>query len=224
MIREFDASDVLFLLAAARWTILLSVIAFLGGGLGGLLIALMRVAKPRLPRIASTAFIKIFQGTPLLMQLYLVYFGANLFGVGTDPWLAVSVALTLYASSFLGEIWRGCIEAVPRGQWEGARALALGYVLQLRLVILPQALRIAVPPTVGFLVQLLKGTSLASIIGFTELTRAAQMVNNATFRPFTVYALVTLIYFGLCWPLSYLSRRLEGRLKARHLPTVRAQA
>jgi polar amino acid transport system permease protein len=158
------------------------------------------------------------------MQLYLVYFGANLFGVGTDPWLAVTLALTLYASAFLGEIWRGCIQAVPRGQWEGARALALGYLLQLRLVILPQALRIAVPPTVGFLVQLLKGTSLASIIGFTELTRAAQMVNNSTFRPFTVYALVTLIYFALCWPLSYLSRRLENRLKTQHLPTVKAQA
>jgi polar amino acid transport system permease protein len=224
MIREFDQADVLFLLAAARWTILLSVIAFVGGGVGGLLVALMRIASARPPRFIAVAYIKVFQGTPLLMQLYLVYFGANLFGVSTDPWLAVTLALTLYASAFLGEVWRGCIQAVPRGQWEGARALALGYVLQLRLVILPQALRIAVPPTVGFLVQLLKGTSLASIIGFTELTRAAQMVNNSTFRPFTVYALVTLIYFALCWPLSYLSRRLENRLKAQHLPTVKAQA
>jgi polar amino acid transport system permease protein len=224
MIREFGTADVLFLLAAARWTILLSVIAFVGGGVGGLVIALMRVSSASAPRIASMAYIKVFQGTPLLMQLYLVYFGANLFGVGTDPWLAVAVALTLNASAFLGEIWRGCIQAVPKGQWEGARALALGYVLQLRLVVLPQALRIAVPPTVGFLVQLLKGTSLASIIGFTELTRAAQMVNNATFRPFTVYMLVTLIYFALCWPLSYLSRRLENRLKEQHLPTVKGQA
>jgi polar amino acid transport system permease protein len=224
MIREFSLSDVVFLLAAARWTILLTLIAFIGGGLGGLAVALLRVASAPVPRILALVFIKVFQGTPLLMQLYLVYFGANLFGVGTDPWLAVALALTFYASAFLGEVWRGCIQAVPRGQWEGARALALSHALQLHLVILPQALRIAVPPTVGFMVQLLKGTSLASIIGFTELTRAAQMVNNATFRPFTVYMFVTLIYFALCWPLSHLSGRLENRLKGRQLPTVRAGA
>ena len=98
-----------------------------------------------------------------------------------------------------------------------ARAIALGYSDQLRFVILPQALRIAVPPTVGFLVQLLKGTSLASIIGFVELTRAAQVVNNATFRPFTVYALVAVIYFTLCWPLSVWSQYLEKKLRVENI-------
>ena len=143
------------------------------------------------------AYIKVFQGTPLLMQLYLSYFGANMLGMRVEPWSAAALAFTLYASAFLGEIWRGCIQAIPRGQWEGARSLALAYRHQLRFIILPQALRIATPPTVGFLVQLLKGTSLASIIGFVELTRAAQVVNNSTFRPFTVYALVAAIYFSL---------------------------
>jgi len=224
MIHQFGPTEALFIIAAVRWTLLLSAIAFIGGGIAGLGVALARTAPPAWLRQAAAGYIQLFQGTPLLMQLFLVFFGSTMLGTGIDPLVAAAIALTLNAAAFLGEIWRGCIQAVPRGQWEGARALALGYVLQLRLVILPQALRIAVPPTVGFLVQLLKGTSLASIIGFTELTRAAQMVNNATFRPFTVYALVTLIYFGLCWPLSYLSRRLEGRLKARHLPTVRAQA
>ena len=90
------------------------------------------------------------------------------------------------------------------------------------MIILPQAFRIAIPPTVGFLVQILKGTSLASIIGFTELTRAAQMVNNATFRPFIVYALVAGLYFVLCWPLSLLSQRLERRLDLRVLEPVKA--
>jgi polar amino acid transport system permease protein len=90
------------------------------------------------------------------------------------------------------------------------------------LVILPQAFRIAIPPTVGFLVQILKGTSLASIIGFTELTRAAQMVNNATFRPFIVYALVAALYFILCWPLSLLSQRLEHRLDSRAVQALKA--
>ncbi|MFI5012356.1 MAG: amino acid ABC transporter permease [Hyphomicrobiales bacterium] len=221
--REFTISDFWFLVQSTRWTALLTLVAFLGGGAGGIAVALMRVAKSRVLRGIATAYIKVFQGTPLLMQLYLIYFGTNLFGMGADAWFSVALAMTLYASAFLGEIWRGCIRAIPRGQWEGAQALALSYAQQLRLVILPQALRIATPPTVGFLVQLLKGTSLASIIGFTELTRAAEVINNATFRPFTVYALVTGLYFALCWPLSMLARRLEMRLSRQHLPTVKVQ-
>ena len=161
----------------------------------------------------ATAYIKVVQGTPLLMQLYLVYFGSTLLRLGSDAWTAAALGLALYASAFLGEIWRGCIQAVPRAQWEAARALGLGYPSQLRFIILPQASRIALPPTVGFLVQLVKGTSLASIIGFTELTRAAAVVNNATFRPLMVYTAVAGLYFILCWPLSLLSEHLERRLE-----------
>jgi polar amino acid transport system permease protein len=224
MIREFTHTELLFLLQAVRWTLLLTVIAFAGGGVLGLGIAILRVAKSRFWRAVAIVYIRLFQGTPLLMQLYLVYFGSNLLGIGTDAWTAATLGLVLYASAFLGEIWRGCIEAIPRGQWEGARALALGFPQQLRLVILPQALRIALPPTAGFLVQLLKGTSLAAIIGFTELTRAAQIVNNATFRPFTVYAIVALLYFAMCWPLSLLSQRLERRLNRQNLPAIKVLA
>jgi polar amino acid transport system permease protein len=211
------------LLLAARWTLLLSAVAFIGGGLFGLGILLMRVDKRRWLRRPAEYYIAVFQGTPLLMQLYLIYFGANMIGLRIEPWSAAAVAFTLYASAFLGEIWRGCIEAIPRGQWEGARALALSYRDQLRFVIVPQALKIAVPPTVGFLVQLVKGTSLASIIGFIELTRAAQVVNNSTFRPFTVYALVALIYFCLCFPLSRLADRVEQRLGRHLVPKVVGQ-
>jgi polar amino acid transport system permease protein len=213
MIREFTANELWFLVLAARWTVLLSVIAFVGGGVGGLVIAVSRVSRSGPLAPLAAAYIKLVQGTPLLMQLYLVYFGASLLRLTSDAWTAATVALTLYASAFLGEIWRGCIQAVPHEQWEAARALALGYPSQLRFVILPQAARIALPPTVGFLVQLLKGTSLASIIGFTELTRAAQIVNNATFRPIMVYASVAALYFILCWPLSLLSEYLERRLE-----------
>jgi polar amino acid transport system permease protein len=212
MIREFTIDEVWFLVLALRWTILLALVAFVGGGIVGLAIAILRVSEGRLPRGFGIAYIKLFQGTPLLMQLYLVYFGANLLGYAANAWLAAALALTLYASAFLGEIWRGCIQAIPRGQWDAARALALGRIAELRLIILPQALRSATPPTVGFLVQVVKGTSLASIIGFTELTRAAQVVNNATFRPFIVYGLVAALYFLCCWPLSLLSQRLERQL------------
>jgi len=148
------------------------------------------------------------------MQLFLLFFGLALFGYQTSPWTAAALALTFWTSAFLADIWRGCVEAIPKGQWEASESLALSYMQQMRHVILPQALRIAVPPTVGFSVQVVKGTALASIIGFVEVTKAGTMLNNATFRPFLVYSLVALIYFALCYPLSWSARKLEARLHA----------
>ncbi|MFB9948478.1 amino acid ABC transporter permease [Rhizobium puerariae] len=211
MIRPFGWNEFWIIVFAAQWTIALSAIAFAGGGLGGLFIALARVSDVKWPRRLATGFIRVFQGTPLLMQLFLVFFGLNIFGFGINPWIAAAIALTLHASAFLGEIWRGCIEAVPSGQREAATALGLRYYNRMRYVILPQASRVAVAPTVGFLVQLIKGTSLAAIIGFTELTRQGQIINNATFSPFLVFSTVAAVYFVLCWPLSVLARRMELR-------------
>jgi polar amino acid transport system permease protein len=209
--RTFGSPDFLYILEAARWTIALSLIAFVGGAIGGLIIALARTSHNGFARGASGLFVQIFQGTPLLLQLFLVFFGAPVLGVDLNPWLAASIALILNTSAFLGEIWRGCIEAVPRGQWEASQALGLNYTSRMRDVILPQAWRIAVPPTVGYLVQVIKGTSLAAIIGFAEVTRAGQIVNNATFEPLYIFSLVAGIYFVLCWPLSLLAGRLERR-------------
>ena len=162
---------------------------------------------------AATVFTQIFQGTPLLMQLFLVFFGAPVLGFEISAWTAASVALILNTSAFLGEIWRGCIRAIPGGQWEAGQALGLHFFSLMRRVILPQAWKIAVPPTVGYLVQVLKGTSLAAIIGFTEVTRAGQVINNVTFQPLITFTVVGAVYFVLCWPLSLLARRLERRLK-----------
>jgi polar amino acid transport system permease protein len=106
--------------------------------------------------------------------------------------------------------------AVPKGQWEAAQSLAMGFGEQLRHVILPQALRIAVPPTVGFLVQVIKGTALASVVGFIELTRAGNMIANVTYAPFTVFACVALMYFALCFPVSLAAQSLERRLHVGH--------
>jgi polar amino acid transport system permease protein len=211
MIRPFGFEDFLLIAAAIRWTIALSLIAFAGGAIGGLIVALARTADAAWPRRVAATFIRLFQGTPLLMQLFLVFFGMNIFGLPINPWLAASLALTLHASAFLGEIWRGCIQAVPPGQREAATALGLSYYHRMTSVILPQAARIAVAPTVGFLVQLIKGTSLASIIGFTELTRTGQIINNATFSPFLVFGTVAVFYFVLCWPLSLVARNMEAR-------------
>ena len=201
------------LLLAGRWTVALSLIAFVGGGLLGLVLLLVRVAKWPGAEVGVSAYVQLFQGTPLLMQLFLAYFGLSLLGLDVSAWLAAALALTLYSSAFLAEIWRGCVNAIPKGQWEAADSLALSFGEKMRHVVGPQALRIAVPPTVGFLVQVIKGTALASVIGFIELTKAGTMITNATFQPFTVYACVALMYFALCWPVSAASRKLERSFK-----------
>jgi polar amino acid transport system permease protein len=213
-VRQLNLGDYEFLLLATRWTILLSVYAAIGGGIIGLAIALMRTSASAVLRWVAIGYIRVFQGTPLLLQLFLVFFGGDMIGVPLGAWLSAILGFSLNAGAFLGEIWRGAIQAVPSGQIEAAKALGLHYVPRMRLVVLPQALRVAIPPTVGFLVNLIKSTSLAAIIGFVELTRAGQMLNNATFRPFLIFGIVSAIYFALCWPLTLTSRRLERRLAA----------
>jgi polar amino acid transport system permease protein len=210
-VQEFTLSQIFAnLLIATQWTIALSAIAFIGGGLVGFLLMLMRIASNRLVRGISILYIEFFEATPLLMQLFLVFFGISvLFGINFSAWVAAGIALTTYTSAYLGDIWRGSVEAVPLGQWEASKALGMSYFQQFRKVILPQAVRLSIPSTVGFAVQVIKGTSLASVIGFVELTRSASSISNVTFEPFLVYSLAAIIYFCLCFPLSLWSRRLE---------------
>lgn len=223
MHRSFAIPEFLYILAAVRWTLLLSLVAFVGGGALGLVIAILRTLPSRFLRALISGYIQLFQGTPVLMQLFVFYYGlAVLFDIQFSAWPAVALAFTLYSSAFLGEIWRGSIQAIPQPQWEAAASLSLGYLQQLRFVILPQAMRISIPPTVGFLVQLIKGTSIAAIVGFVELTRAGQLMVNVTFQPMIIYPVVAVLYFAMCWPLSLLSRHLERRIDAitgvkRHL-------
>lgn len=200
------------LLLAARWTVVLSLIAFVGGGLVGAAILVARLGPARRAERLFAGYVQLFQGTPLLMQLFLSYFGLGLLGLNISVWVSVSLALTFYTSAYLTEIWRGCVAAIPKGQWEAAQSLALSFGEQLRYVIAPQALRLAVPPTVGFMVQVIKGTALASVVGFVELTRAGNMISNVTYKPFTVFACVALMYFVLCYPISLYARQLERKL------------
>jgi polar amino acid transport system permease protein len=211
--RPFTSNEFLFILAAVRWTVVLSLIAFAFGGALGALVALLRVSRAAWVRMLTAGYIQLFQGTPLLLQLFLVYYGLGLFGLRLDAWTAVTIAYSVYAAAFLGDIWRGCIQAVPKTQWEAARSLSLAYPHTLALVIIPQAARIAIPPTVGFSVQLVKSTAVASIIGFVEVTRAGQLMSNATFQPTIVYPIVAALYFALCWPLSLWARQLERRYR-----------
>ncbi|MBC8719682.1 amino acid ABC transporter permease [Ochrobactrum sp. Marseille-Q0166] len=205
-------NEITFLALGLKWTLSLTVIGFVGGIVFGLIIALGRVAENRALRWFAAAWIAVFQGTPLLMQLFVVFFGLPLLGVNVNAWLAVAIALTAHASAFLGEIWRGAIQAIPKGQSEACYALGMHYRSRMFDIILPQALKISLPATVGFLVQLLKGTSLAAIVGFIELTRAGQIVSNQTYQPLFIFGLIGVLYFLMCWPLSLWGRRLEMRL------------
>ena len=213
---EFSLWDILRNLALAlRWTVALSLIAFIGGGLVGGTLLCLRIGLGRKTQRVIGAYVAIFQGTPLLMQLFLAYFGVSLLGIDVSAWTAASLALTLYTSAYLVEIWRGCVEAVPRGLPLAARSLAMSFGEQLRHVILPQAARLAIAPTVGFLVQVIKGTALASVIGFVELTKAGGMIANASFKPFLVFGCVALFYFVLCFPVSLAAQHLERKQHGR---------
>lgn len=212
---DFTSSEVLWhLLIATRWTLLLSIIAFVGGGVFGFTVTMFRVSPIFLFRRLAGAYIYFFQGTPLLMQLFLAFFGTALFGWAVSAFAAASFALIAFTAAYLAEIWRGAFHSVPKPQWEAADALGLNYFEQVRYVILPQAVKISIPPTVGFSVQVIKATSLASIIGFNEIVQTAKSLDNVLFRPTLIFGLVALIYFSLCYPLTLLGRKLETQFSA----------
>lgn len=211
----FTYAHVRFLLLGVAWTVGLSAIAFVGGGVLGFIVALCRVSSVRIVRWLAGLYVLLIQGTPLLVLMFLLYFGVAIVGIELNPLTAAGFALIVYSGAYLGEIWRGAIESVPRPQWEAAECLPLTKLQRMRLIILPQAIRIATPPTVGFMVQIIKNSSLASVVGFVELTRAGQLVNNSIFDPFAVFMAVAVLYFALCYPLSRWSRKFETRIGKR---------
>ncbi|WP_226580657.1 amino acid ABC transporter permease [Acuticoccus sediminis] len=208
------------LLTATQYTIYLTLIAFLGGGLIGAVVATAKITTSRTARTLASGYIWLFQSVPLLMLLFLLGLGVpRLIGMNINSWLAASIALTLYASAYLSEVWAGAVNGVAKGQWEAGFALGLRFRPVLWTIIAPQALRLAIAPTVGFMVQIIKGTSLAYIIGFHDLMTIGRRWANAPVpgtEPFVIFPLMALIYFCLCFPLSKLSRRLERRLGAVH--------
>jgi polar amino acid transport system permease protein len=212
MLGGFSFNHLIYLLDGLVWTVVLSALAFLLGGIAGFFVMLCRISRFLWLRRAALIYIQIVQGTPLLIQMFILYFGLGVINISVPPLVAASLGMMIYSSSYLGEIWRGSVESISRTQFEAAECLGLTRWQALRDVILPQALRIATPPTVGFLVQLVKNTSLASVVGFLELTRAAQVINNSLFQPFLVFGIAALLYFAVCYPLSVWSRSLERKL------------
>ena len=205
-----------FLFMGMLGTLALSVLTFVGGGLAGLAVALARIAPMRGVRVAAIAWIQVVQGTPLLVLMGLCFYCPSIVGIGSMPALiAAALAMTIYSSAFLGEIWRGCIQSVHKSQWEAAECIGLTRWQRMQKIVLPQALRIATPPTVGFMVQIIKNTSIASlVIGFAELSYNAKVLNNSTFQPFIYFGCAALMYFAMCYPLSRWSRTLERKLNA----------
>jgi polar amino acid transport system permease protein len=201
------------LISATQWTIYLSLTAFIGGGFIGLVFTVLKIAPVRWVQYVATGYIWTFQSIPLLMLLFLIGLGVpTFFQIDIPPWLAAGISLTLFTSAYMSEVWRGALESVPVGQWEGGKALGLTFTQILQSIIAPQALRIATPPTVGFMVQVIKGTSMAFIIDYNDLMRWGKKIANSQLdgaEPFIVYPIMALIYFALCFPLSQWSKSME---------------
>lgn len=213
--RSFGVTDILLILSGLKWTVAIALLALLFGAPLALFIALMRASGNYLLNAISAAFIQTVQGIPLLGLLMFFYFGLpNIVGMTVPSLIAILITFMIYTAAFLGEIWRGAIQAVKPTQWEAAACLGLSRMHQFTHVIAPQAFRISLPPTVNFLVQLIKNTSLASIVGFVELARSGAIASAATFQPLVVYSLVAILYFCTCFPLAYWATRLEGKLYA----------
>ena len=215
MIHSLGADQVLFIVGALRWTVALAALSLLLGGVAGFMVAIARVSLLRGLRWLAAGYIGVIQGVPALMLLFLAYYGLSLAGLELPPLAAAAVSLAFYVSGYLADIWRGAIQSVTWQQWEASGSLGLTRAQQFRYVVLPQAVRIATPPTVGFAVQAVKNTSIVSIVNVVEVARAGQLVNNTTYEPFRVYGLVALLYFAICWPMSLLASRLERRLDVR---------
>lgn len=205
--------QLMFLVRGAGWTVVLSLLGFVGGTILGLPVALARASTVRALRLISSAYVQLIQGIPLPVIMFVVYFGISIGGYEVSALVAAGAAMTAYSSAYLGEIWKGCIQAVPKTQWEAAECLALSGPQRFVYVILPQALKIAIPPTVGFLVQIVKNTSYSVVIGFFDLTYSAKVLNNSTYKPFLVFSIAAALYFVICYPMSLLARRFERRLK-----------
>lgn len=212
MLSGLTVDQLLFILRGAGWTLVLSGMGFIGGAVVGLPLALARARGGWMLRNCSGAYVQLMQGIPLPVLMFVIYFGISIGGFDVPALVAAAVAMTAYSSAYLGEIWKGCIQAVPRTQWEAAECLALQPLQRAVYVILPQAARVAIAPTVSFLVQIVKNSSYAVVIGFFDLTYSARVVNNSTFKPFVVFSIAALLYFAICYPLSSLSYKLEKRM------------
>lgn len=200
------------LLGAIGGTIPLTILSFLFGLVIALVVALARLSAVKPLAWLGAAFVSVIRGTPLLVQLFIIFYALPSLGVVIDPFPSAVIAFSLNVGGYAAEAIRGSILAIPRGQWEAASTVGLGYVATLRRVVLPQALRVAVPPLSNTFISLVKDTSLASSIMVTELLRRAQEIAAPSYEFLALYSLAAVIYWVICGVLSFAQQRLERRL------------
>lgn len=204
------------MLRGAGYTVLFALASMLGGLVIGFPVALMRLLPYRLLRWPASVFVSLMRGTPLLVQMFVIYYGLPSVGIEFTPVTAGILALSLNSGAFLSESLRGAIGAVSKGQWAAAYSLGLGYRATLVEVVLPQALRIAVPAMSNTLISLIKDTSLVSVITMTELMLSTKEVIATTFQPLPLYMAAAAIYWVLSLLFEALQRRAEQRLNRAH--------
>lgn len=192
-------------------TIPLTAISFVLGLALALVLALMRLSGVRVLSSIAQVYVSLVRGTPLLLQLFIIFYGLPSLGVTINPFPSAVIAFTLSVGGYASEVVRAAILAVPRGQWEAASTVGMKYRTTLRRVVLPQATRVAVPPLSNTLISLVKDTSLASTILVTELLRKAEELAAPTFEFFTLYTLAAAYYWAVCLALSFSQARLERR-------------
>lgn len=199
--------------ATVTMTIPLTAISFVIGLVLALLLALARISSIGPLSWLARAYISVVRGTPLLVQLFIVFYALPQFGLVIDPFPSAVIAFSLNVGGYAAEIIRAAILSIPKGQWEAAQTIGMGYPTTLRRVILPQAARTAVPPLSNTLISLVKDTSLASTILVTELLRVAQLAAAPTFDFFALYGVAAVYYWIVCLILSSVQVRVETRLE-----------
>jgi polar amino acid transport system permease protein len=210
-------ADIALFLRGAQAAVALFALSIVTGIVIGVPLGLLRAGAPtrltRFLRPLATGYSAIFRGVPLIVQFLYIYYAPYAFGLQLDRFSASVLALTGYASASMSEIVRASVDSVPLGQWWAARSIGMTYSQVIRYVVGPQSFAIAVPPSIGFAAQLIKGTSIASVVGIFELTFAGSVVANRSGKPLLAYAAVGVGYFVLAFPLSFLGRRLEKRVR-----------
>ncbi len=204
-----------YLLAGAQQTVVIAVGVLVLGTVLGVAFGLLRLVRTPLVAWPVRAYVEVARGTPLIMQMFFVYYGLPAaLQVEIPSYAAVVLAMTVFASGNTAEIVRGAVESLPKGQFEAARSTGLSRAQTMRHVILPQALRRMIPPQMGLFTTLIKDTSLAAILGVFELTTAAQRTIERTLASFELYLFAAAVYFLVCYPLSIYTRRVERRQAA----------
>jgi polar amino acid transport system permease protein len=209
-------SNLDFLMSGLQMTLLISAVTLVLAMCGGLLIALLDMSRWRIARIVGITFGEVIRNTPILVQLLWVYYVLPIvFDIGISSFAALIIGLTVYQSAFISEVYRSGIQAVPQGHREAAQVLGLTQAQTLRRIVLPQAIRMTLPPLASNFVQLIKFSSLGAVISVSEITRRGMELSASAFRPLEIFTFIAVVYFFICWPLAMGIRVWERRVAAR---------